>query len=148
MVKMGVFLSFFFFFLKKNLINLPTQYIFYFYFLIKKIIKRLVKLSLHCCVLAFSNCGDWGLPLLPCMDFSLWWLLLLQSTGSRHETSVVATHRLNSCSSQALECRLSSCGAGALVAPLACGIFPDWRLKTVPFPWGNSKMGLLYCLHT
>ena len=43
-------------------------------------------------------------------DFSLWWLLLLWSTGSRHMGSVVASHGL-------------SC-------PVACGIFPDqgWNL--------------------
>ena len=38
-----------------------------------------------------------GYSSLRCMGFSLWWLLLLRSTGSRW----------------ALECRLSSCGARA-----------------------------------
>ena len=41
-----------------------------------------------------------------CMGFSLWWLLLLQSTGSR-------CVGLSSCGSRALEHRLSSCGTRA-----------------------------------
>ena len=47
-----------------------------------------------------------GHSLLQCMGLLLWWLLLLQSTGSR---SVV----FSSCGSWALERRLSSCGAWA-----------------------------------
>ena len=39
-----------------------------------------------------------------CTGFSLWRLLLLRSMGSRHVG-------FSSCGSQALECRLSSCGA-------------------------------------
>ena len=41
-----------------------------------------------------------------CAGFSLRWLLLLWSTGSRHAG-------FSSCGSQALERRLSSCGAQA-----------------------------------
>ena len=47
-----------------------------------------------------------GYSSLWCVGFSLWWLLLLQSTGSRHAG-------FSSCGSWAVECRLSSCGAGA-----------------------------------
>ena len=47
-----------------------------------------------------------GYSSLWCAGFSLWWLLLLRSTGSRHAG-------FSSCGSQALECRLSSCGARA-----------------------------------
>ena len=43
--------------------------------------------------------------LLQCLGFSWWWLLLLQSTGSKHWGSVVVAHRLSS--------------------PTACGIVPD-----------------------
>ena len=43
--------------------------------------------------------------------FSLRWLLLLQSMGSRHAGSVVVACGLSSCGSGALERRLSSCGA-------------------------------------
>ena len=41
-------------------------------------------------------------PSLRCTDFSLWWLLLLRSTGSRHTGSVLATHKLSSCGVWAL----------------------------------------------
>ena len=47
-----------------------------------------------------------GYSSLWCVGFSLWWLLLLQSTGSR-------CVGFSSCGSQALERRLSSCGAQA-----------------------------------
>ena len=45
--------------------------------------------------------------------FSLRWLLLLQSMGSRREG-------FSSCASQALECRLNSCGSQA---QLLCGMW-------------------------
>ena len=47
-----------------------------------------------------------GYSSLQCVSFSLWWLLLLRSTGSRHAG-------FSSCGARALECRLSSCGARA-----------------------------------
>ena len=47
-----------------------------------------------------------GYSSLWCVGFSLQWLLLLQSTGSRHAG-------FSSCGSRALERRLSSCGARA-----------------------------------
>ena len=47
-----------------------------------------------------------GYSSLQCTGFSLQWLLLLWSTGSRHAG-------FSSCGSQALERRLSSCGAQA-----------------------------------
>ena len=58
---------------------------------------------------------------LQCVGLSLRWLLLFQSTGSRHAgfsscgtwASVVAARGLSSCGSQTLERRLSSCGARA-----------------------------------
>ena len=62
-----------------------------------------------------------GYSLLRDRGFSLWWLLLLQSTGSRHavfsscgtRASVVVAHNFSSCGSRALECRLNSCGTWA-----------------------------------
>ena len=63
-----------------------------------------------------------GLPLvtasrdyssLQCAGFSLQWLPLLQSTGSSMRASVVVAHELSSCGLQAVERRLSSCGAQA-----------------------------------
>ena len=47
-----------------------------------------------------------GYSSLQCMGFSLRWLLLLRSTGSR-------CTGFSSCGSRALECRLSNCGARA-----------------------------------
>ena len=46
--------------------------------------------------------------LLLCVGFSLWWLLLLQSTGSRHAG-------FSSCGSRALEHRFSSCARALLL---------------------------------
>ena len=54
-------------------------------------------LGLQCCVRAFSSRGEQSYSSLWCMDFALRWLLLLRA--------------------QALKCRLSGCGAQALVAP-------------------------------
>ena len=45
----------------------------------------LAALGLCCCAQAFSSCGEQGCySSLRCACFSLWWLLLLRSTGSRH----------------------------------------------------------------
>ena len=54
-----------------------------------------------------------GYSLLRCTGFSLRWLLLLQSTGSRHVGSVVVALGLSSCGSRALGHRLSSHGSWA-----------------------------------
>ena len=56
-----------------------------------------------------------GYSSLQCAGFSLWWLLLLWSTGSRLMGSVVVAHGL-SCST-------------------ACGIFPDQGLNPCPLHW-------------
>ena len=63
------------------------------------------------CGQAFFSCGEWGLW---CTGFSLRWLLLLRSTGSSAQASVVAAHRLSTCGTRALErTGFSSCGAWA-----------------------------------
>ena len=62
-----------------------------------------------------------GYSLLQCVGFSLRWLLLLWSTGSRRtgfsscgaRASAVVARGLSSCGLRALECRLSSCGTRA-----------------------------------
>ena len=56
-----------------------------------------------------------GYSSLRCAGFSLWWFLLLRSTGSGAQASVVVARGLSSCGSWALalECRFSSCGARA-----------------------------------
>ena len=60
-----------------------------------------------------------GYSLLRCMGFSLWGLLLLQSTGS-----VVVAH---------------GCGCSA-----ACGIFPDQGLNPCPLHWQADSYPLCY----
>ena len=72
-------------------------------------------MGLRCCAWAFSRCGERGYSLLWCAGFSLRWLLLLRSTGSRHTGSVVVAHGL-------------SCSA-------ACGIFPDQGSNPCPPRW-------------
>ena len=72
------------------------------------------------CAWAFSRCGEgrgWRSSSLQCEGFSLWWLLLFQSLGSRHTGSAVVT------------CRLQGTGSIVIVnginCPMACGSFPD-----------------------
>ena len=79
-----------------------------FFFLINLFIYSfLAALDLRCCVQAFSLvAASGGYSSLRCAGFSLRWLLLLRSMGSRHVG-------FSSCGSQALERRLSSCGARA-----------------------------------
>ena len=60
----------------------------------------------------FSLLGE-GFLQLRCAGFLLWWLILLQSTGSKREG-------FSSCGSRALEHRLSSCGTQA---QLLCGMW-------------------------
>ena len=43
----------------------------------------LAVLDHHWCMRAFSSCSEWGYSLLWCVNFSLWWLLLLWSSGSQ-----------------------------------------------------------------
>ena len=62
-----------------------------------------------------------------CTGFSLWWLLLLQSTGFRHTGC-------SSCGLWALEHGPSSCGARASCST-ACGIFPDQGSNPCPLHW-------------
>ena len=70
-------------------------------------------LSLCCCPWAFSSCGKQGL--LCCgawaSHFSGFSCCGARALGV--QASVVVAHRLSSCASWTLECRLSSCGAQA-----------------------------------
>ena len=83
----------------------PDSFIFLRYF-----ITIFFFLALHGLSLAAAS---GGYSLLWCAGFSLWWLLLLQSMGSRCTGLVVVVHGLSSCGTWALEHRLSSCGAQA-----------------------------------
>ena len=76
----------------------------------------LAALGLRCCTHGLSLvAASRGYSSLWCAGFSLRWLLLLQSTGSRRTG-------FSSCGSPTLECRLSSCGSRA---QLLCGM---WHL--------------------
>ena len=68
-----------------------------------------------------------GYPSLWCMGFSLWWLLLLRSMGSRCMGSVVVACGLYSTGSVVVVYGLS-CSA-------ACGIFPDQGSNLCPLHW-------------
>ena len=73
-----------------------------------------------------------GYSLLPCVashcsGFSLQWLLLLRSTGSRHAGSVVVAHRLQSAG--------SAVAAHGLSCFVACGTLPDQGLNPCPLHW-------------
>ena len=72
-------------------------------------------LGLHCNVWAFSSWGEWGLFFLWWSGFSLRWLLLFQSTGSRCAASAVVAHGL-SCS---IACGIVP-GQGSNQCPLHC----------------------------
>lgn len=61
----------------------------------------------------FSSCGKQRLLFIAVTGFSLWWVVLLQSVGSRALASVAACG-LSSCGSWALESRLNSGGTHAL----------------------------------
>ena len=83
------------------------QYFFLSFFLFNKFIYLfLAALGLRCCVQAFSSCGERGYSSSWCVGFSVQWLLLLHSTGSR-------CTGFSSCGLRARERRLSSCGAQA-----------------------------------
>ena len=72
-------------------------------------------LGLHCCVQAFSSCGERGLLFVALRGLLIAVASLVvcraQALGAR--ASVVVACGLSSCGSQALERRLSSCGAQA-----------------------------------
>ena len=63
-------------------------------------------LGLRCCAQPSSSCSEQGLLFVAVCGLLIAWLLLLRSTGSR-------CVGFSSCGSQALERRLSSCGAQA-----------------------------------
>ena len=76
-----------------------------------------------------------GYSLLQCAGFSLQWLLLLQSTGSRHMgfsscgswASVIVARGLQSAGSVVVALGLS--------CSVACGIFPDQGSNPCPLHW-------------
>ena len=80
----------------------------------------LAVLGLCCCVQAFSSLVSGGCSLVGVPGFSLWWLLLLQSTGCR-------VHRLQQ-TQHGVVVRGLSC-------PIAYGTFWDQGLNPCPLHW-------------
>lgn len=83
-----------------------------------------------CCMHFFSGCSKWGYSLV--VEHEL--LIAEASLAVEYELQGVrgfssCSAQLSRCNSWALEHRLNSCGARGLVAPVACGIFPDQRLN-------------------
>ena len=70
-------------------------------------------LGLHCCVQAFSSCGERGLLFITVRGLLIAVACLVAEHGLREQASVVVARGLSSCGSRALELRLSSCGAQA-----------------------------------
>ena len=66
-----------------------------------------------CCCVRTLDAASRGYSSLRCAGFSLQWLLLLRSTGSRCAGFNSCGTWAKSCGSWALERRLSSCGAWA-----------------------------------
>ena len=87
-----------------------TVHIFFFFFLIYLVFTVLGL----CCSKTFSLWWSGATLQLWCVDFSLQWFFLMQSTGSRCRGSVAVAHSLNSCNPQAVEHRLNSCRTWAL----------------------------------
>ena len=85
-------------------------------------------LDLCCCTRAFSSCGGRGYSSMRCAGLPLWWLLLLQSAGSRHKGFS------------------SSCGSVAVTHGLrcstACGLFPDQGSNPCPLHWQADSQPL------
>ena len=92
-------------------------------FIFNKFIYFLAALGLRCCARAFSSCGERGLLFMWCTSFSLQWLLLLWSTGSRRAG-------FSSCGSRA-----SVVVAHGLSCSAACEIFPDQGSNPCPLHW-------------
>ena len=90
--------------------------------------------SVSIAVRLFSSCGERGLLFSwQWAGFSLRWLLLLLSTGSREQMG------FSSCGSQAREHRLNSCGNG-LSCSAACGIFSDQGVNLCLLHWQADSL--------
>ena len=96
----------------------------------------------------FSSCSNWGLLFIAVHRLLFWWLFLLRSIGLR-------TRGLSSCSSQALEHRLSSCGAHLprVSYSTACEIFLyqgsnlcflHWQVDSLPLSHQGSSIVKLW----
>ena len=98
----------------------------------------LVVLGLPCFGRAFSWGSEWGL-LLWCSSFSLWWLPLLQSVGSRH---MGRGNRSGSCGWWTLEHAAPVVVAQGPSCPEAWGICPTQGSNPCPLHWQGDSFPL------
>ena len=86
-------------------------------------------LGFCCCALPFFSCSEWGLFFLQCTSFSLRWLLLLQSTGSKRglhhlwHAGLVAPRHLGS----------SQTRYQTKVPSIVRWILSHWTIREAPF---------------
>ena len=73
----------------------------------------LAALGLHCCSRAFSSCGERGLLFAAVRGLLIAVASRCGAQALGTQASAVVARRFSSCGSQALEHRLSSCGAWA-----------------------------------
>ena len=112
-----------------------SPWLFFFFFFNKFIYFWLRWVFIAACRLSLVAVSG-SYSLLPCVGFSLEWLLLLRSTGSRLAGSVVVPPRLQSTGSVVVAPGLS-CSA-------ACGIFPDQDSNPCPLHWQADSSPLLH----
>ena len=92
-------------------------------------------LGLRCCVWAFSSCSKRGLLFVAVRGFSLQWLLLLQSMGSRHASFSSCGVRASVVVARGLWSTGLVVVVHGLCCSTACGIFPDQGLNLLPLHW-------------
>ena len=93
---------------------LDEIHIFFYLFIYLFIYLFMAVLGLHCCVRAFSSCGEWGLLFVAvCGLLIVVASLCCRACSPGVQASVVVACGLSSCGSWALERRLSSCGSRA-----------------------------------
>ena len=85
-----------------------------------------------------------GYSSLWCSGFSLWWLLLVLSTGCMCTGFSVAAQRLNSWQLPGSRAQGSVAVLQGLSCSSACGIFPDQGVNPYPLHWQGDS----YSLHT
>ena len=107
---------------------------FLFFFLMYLFYLFLAVLGLHCCVQAFSSCGEWGLLFVVVCK-----LLVVASLVAEHGLQVHGLQQLQHAGSVVVACGLQSAGSVVVAHrfsfSVACGIFPDQGSNPCPLHW-------------
>ena len=90
----------------------------------------------------FFSCGKWGYLLLQCVGFSLWWLLWLQSTGSRAHGLQQLWHLESVIPASGLQSTGLIVVAHGLSCSKACGIFLNQELNACLLHWQGDSLPL------